>query len=113
MTLIQEFPQGKSFNLTKFLPVQAGAGAAATIFHRDDLTIYVRSLDAEQTFGRHQVPAEAIVQVIFGSADIKINDVPNTVKMGEAIVIPANATHSVTALEPAGFYVVVVYPSKS
>jgi len=112
MGLIQEFPIATAFNLANFLPVEKDTAVAKTIFHRDnDLTIYIRALDAGETFGTHTVNFEAIVQVLEGSATITVNDFANIVKAGEAIVIPEGATHSVVAITAAKLYVTAVYPT--
>ena len=42
---------------------------------------------------------DAMVQVIEGKAEIIINKIPFTLLSGESIIMPANITHAVNAVE--------------
>jgi quercetin dioxygenase-like cupin family protein len=47
----------------------------------------------------HTAPFDAIVQVLDGSVEIRIDGIPHTVKKGECIIMPANHPHALSAIE--------------
>lgn len=55
------------------------------------------AFDREQRLSEHTAPFDAMVQVIEGEAEIIINGKSNTVKAGEAIIMPAGIPHAVNA----------------
>jgi quercetin dioxygenase-like cupin family protein len=54
---------------------------------------------AGQLLSEHSAPFDALVQVLEGTAEIVIGGVPNIVKSGESIIMPANIPHGVNAHE--------------
>jgi len=57
------------------------------------------SFDKGQGLTEHTAPFDAVVQVLDGEAQITIGGIPNQVKKGETIIMPANVSHSLQALE--------------
>jgi quercetin dioxygenase-like cupin family protein len=62
-------------------------------------TVTLFSFDKGQRLSTHSAPFDAMVQVIEGSAEIVISDVPLQLGTGEAIIMPAGIPHAVIALE--------------
>jgi len=62
-------------------------------------TVTLFSFDAGQRLSTHSAPYDAMLQVIEGTAEITINDVPFTLVAGETIIMPAGIPHAVLAKE--------------
>jgi quercetin dioxygenase-like cupin family protein len=65
------------------------AGGSVTLF----------AFDAGQELSEHTTPHDAMVEVVDGKAEIKIDGKPHVVSEGESIVLPANVPHAVRAPE--------------
>jgi quercetin dioxygenase-like cupin family protein len=46
----------------------------------------------------HTAPFDAVVYLLEGEAEIRIDGKPHSVKEGEMIIMPANKPHSLTAV---------------
>ncbi len=62
-------------------------------------TVTLFSFDKDQRLSTHSAPYDAMLQVIEGSAEIVINDVPFSLGTGDTIIMPAGIPHAVTATE--------------
>jgi quercetin dioxygenase-like cupin family protein len=62
-------------------------------------TVTLFSFDQGQRLSTHSAPYDAMVQVIEGSAEIVINDVPFSLGTDDAIIMPAGIPHAVNAVE--------------
>ena len=57
------------------------------------------SFDKNEGLSEHTAPFDAMVQVIDGKVDVKIGGESNIVSKGETIIMPANISHSLKAVE--------------
>ena len=57
------------------------------------------SFDKDQALSEHSAPFDALVQVLEGSAEIIINKEVFQLEKGQSIVMPANITHALRAIE--------------
>ena len=57
------------------------------------------AFDKGQSLSEHTAPFDAMVQVVEGTAEIIINKIPFTVNAGDTIIMPANITHAVFAVD--------------
>lgn len=55
------------------------------------------AFDKDEQLSEHSAPFEAVVQVLDGTAEIKIAGVPHEVNAGELIILPANIPHALYA----------------
>lgn len=63
-------------------------------------TITVFAFDAGQGLSEHSAPFDAVVQVVDGSATVRINGEPHEVQRGEMIIMPANVPHALSCEVP-------------
>jgi quercetin dioxygenase-like cupin family protein len=77
---------------------QEGAVVSRTLVKRQTGTVTAFAFDAGQGLSEHTAAFDALVQMIEGSAEITIAGKPFTVQGGEAILLPANQAHGLTAL---------------
>lgn len=90
---------GKVLDLSSMAAYQDGSVVSRTLVDRKIGTITLFSFDAGQGLSEHTSPYDAFVQILDGKAEITIEGVPRTVSAGEAIIMPANAPHSLRAVE--------------
>jgi quercetin dioxygenase-like cupin family protein len=69
------------------------------IIQKDTGNVTLFAFDKGQKLSEHSAPFDALVQVLEGRAEIKINSKPFVVEAGKAIIMPANVPHAVDAIE--------------
>jgi quercetin dioxygenase-like cupin family protein len=57
------------------------------------------AFDQGQRLSEHSAPFDAMAQIIEGNAEIVIDKIPYRLTAGETIIMPANITHAVNAVE--------------
>lgn len=70
-----------------------------TILKKTSGNISVSSFDTGEELAEKTAPFDTYIQIIDGSAELTINDKLYVLKLGEGIVIPAHASHSINANE--------------
>lgn len=90
---------GKVLDLNTLAAYQEGSVVSRTLLDRKIGTITLFSFDAGQGLSEHTAPYDAFVQVFDGCAEITIDGNVQTVSAGEVIIMPANAPHSLKAVE--------------
>ena len=103
-------PDSQVFHTAELLPYQADGIVSRTLVKNKNGSIILFAFDAGQELSEHTTRCEAIVQVLEGRAEIAIADQSHTLDAGLMIVIPANAAHSVTALEPFKMLLMMIVP---
>src|SRR3990172_120887 len=78
---------------------QDGSVVSRTIINKPTGTITLFAFDAGQSLSEHTAPFDAMVQVLDGSAEIKIAGRPYIVKKGGMIVMPAGQPHALKAID--------------
>jgi quercetin dioxygenase-like cupin family protein len=77
---------------------QEGAVVSRTLMNQKMGTVTLFAFDAGQELSEHTAPYDALVQALDGEAEITIAGQPYHLKVGEAIIMPANDPHAVKAL---------------
>ncbi len=62
-------------------------------------TLSVFSFDAGEGLSEHTAPFDAMVLILDGKAEITISGKPLLLGKGEAVVMPANQSHALKAIE--------------
>ena len=65
--------------------------------HAGSITLF--AFDEGQKLSEHTAPFDAVVQVLDGEAQITIGGNPYLVRKGESIIMPANVSHALQAVE--------------
>ena len=76
-----------------------GGIVSKRVIDRPTGNVSLFAFDKDQRLSEHKAPFDAMVQIVEGQAEIVINGVPFIVKAGESIIMPANITHAVNAVE--------------
>ena len=57
------------------------------------------AFDKDQELSEHTAPFDALVHILEGEAQVTISGKPFDLKMGDAIIMPANEPHAVKAVQ--------------
>ncbi len=93
------FKKGKVLNLEEMVEYSSGGVISKQVLKNQAGNITLFSFDQGQGLTEHTAPFDAVVHVLDGEAQITIGGNSNLVKKGESIIIPANVTHALQAVE--------------
>lgn len=93
------FSKGKVLNLEEMVEYSSGGVISKQVLKNPSGNITLFSFDKGQGLTEHTAPFDAVVQVLDGEAQITIGGNPNLVKKGETIIMPANVSHALQAVE--------------
>lgn len=78
---------------------QEGSVVSRTVIKKEKGTVTVFAFDKGQSLSEHTVPYDALVHVVDGKVEITIAGTPYELSSGEMIIMPANKSHAVRAIE--------------
>jgi quercetin dioxygenase-like cupin family protein len=98
---------GNSLELEKSIPhmiveiieYMENAVVSKTILRKTTGNVTAMSFDTGEELGEKISPFDSFVQIIDGAAELIINKKTHQLKLGNGIIIPANAQHSLNARE--------------
>ncbi len=93
------FKKGKVLNLEEMVEYSSGGVISKQVLKNQAGNITLFSFDQGQGLTEHTAPFDAVVHILDGEAQITIGGNSNLVKKGESIIIPANVTHALQAVE--------------
>jgi len=85
-------------NFQQMLNYQSQAIVSSVILKVPGGNVTLFAFDAGQELSEHTAPFDALVQIIDGEAEIRIDGHPYTLSANQAIIMPANHPHAVKAL---------------
>jgi len=89
-----------SQNINQQINFQDGSVVSKEIVNKSTGTITLFAFDKGQGLSEHAASYDALVVVTEGTAEIIISGVKHNVKVGEMLLMPANSTHALNAIEP-------------
>ncbi len=93
------FSKGTVLNLEEMVEYSSGGVISKQVLKNQSGNLTLFSFDKGQGLSEHTAPFDAVVQVLDGEAQITIGGNPNLVRKGESIIMPANVSHSLQAVE--------------
>ncbi len=84
-------------NLTDY---QEGAIVSRTMIKRKHGSVTLFAFDEGQELSEHTAQFDALVQIVDGAAEVTVDGVPYRVSTGQAILMPANIPHALSAVTP-------------
>jgi len=93
------FSHSQVMNFTDKVEYSAEGIVSKRVIQKEKGNVTLFAFDKGQKLSEHSAPFDAMVQVLEGSAEIMINQVPYEVNAGQAIIMPANIPHAVNAVE--------------
>lgn len=94
--------------LADLAPYQQGAVVSRTVLKKPAGTVTLFAFDAGEGLSEHTAPYEALVYVVDGEAEVRIDGMPYRVAAGETITLPAGHPHALKALERFRILLVMV-----
>lgn len=90
-------------NLTQACPVVPGATVSKPLVNIREGRVVIFSMDAGQEISEHRVPFAATVHVLDGRLHFTVGDKDKEMAAGDWLIMPPDAEHRLTALEPTRF----------
>jgi quercetin dioxygenase-like cupin family protein len=90
-------PKSEILNMTSLADYHTGAVVSRQITKAEGGNVTLFAFDEGQELSEHTAPFDAFVQVLEGEAEITVSGKTSLVKVGEAIIMPANHPHAVKA----------------
>lgn len=94
-----EFEKGEKFSYNKLINYAEKAVVSKHILKKETGNISLFAFDKGEGLSEHTTPFDALVFIVNGKADIKIDGVSNILEAGESIIMPANIPHALIAVE--------------
>jgi quercetin dioxygenase-like cupin family protein len=94
-----EFEKGKIFSYNTSINYAKKAVVSKHILKKATGNISLFAFDKDEGLSEHTTPFDAVVFIVDGKAEIKINGVSNILESGESIIMPANIPHALLAVE--------------
>ena len=95
----QEFSKAKKFSLAESITYADGAIVSKVLLKNDQGNLTLFAFDKGEMLSEHTAPFDAMVQLLDGKAEIIIDKKSHILVVGESIIMPANVTHALTAIE--------------
>lgn len=92
------FEHSKIINFSELIEYSANGIISKQIIKKPTGNVTLFSFDRGQGLSEHTAPFDALVNIIEGEAIVMINKVSYNLKAGDAIIMPANVPHAVSAL---------------
>lgn len=87
---------------------QKGAVVSRTLINKPAGTVTLFSFDKGEGLSEHTAPYDALVQILDGRAEIIIGGEPHTLGKGEMVIMPADITHALRAVNRFKMMLVMV-----
>ena len=96
--------------LAELVSVQSGQVVSKTLAQNKAVSITVFAFDKGTEISTHESTGDAMVQVLEGTGCFTVDGEDHLVHPGEALVMPANVPHAVSAPEAFKWVLTVVFP---
>jgi len=98
----------KVFDLADLVEYQEGAIVSRALIQKETGSITLFALSSGESISEHTSPYQAFLLMIEGVCDVKIGENLHRLDKGKGIIMPAHVPHSLHAVEPAKFLLVMV-----
>ncbi len=89
---------GRAIDLGSLIDYQPGAVVSRVIVKQKTGNVTVFAFDQGEGLSEHTAPFDAMVQVLEGTAEIRIDQQPMQVSAGQTVIMPANHPHALAAV---------------
>jgi len=91
-------PKSEILHMSDLASYQEGSVVSRQITKEDAGNITLFAFDQSQELSEHAAPFDALVHVLDGEVEVRISGKPFHLKRGDAIIMPANEPHALTAI---------------
>jgi len=93
------FPTAEKFSMTEKVSYAEGSVVSKIIIRNDKGNVTLFAFDKGEFLSEHTAPYDAILQVLDGKGEVVIDGKTHELITGDSIIMPANVTHAVNAME--------------
>ncbi len=112
MTEESMFLMGKVESLAKAVEYTPDSVLSRALITNDAGNITMFAISKGQVISEHTSPFDAFVYIIEGKAVVTIDGTQHSLKAGEAIIMPANVPHALSAPEDFKMLLVMLKPEQ-
>jgi quercetin dioxygenase-like cupin family protein len=94
-----EFEKGMKFSFDNSIAYADKAVVSKHILKKQTGNISLFAFDKGEGLSEHTTPFDALVMVVDGKVDITIGGTTHLLETGDSIIMPANISHALTAVE--------------
>jgi quercetin dioxygenase-like cupin family protein len=94
-----EFEKAKVFSFNESVDYSDGGIVSKTVLKKESGNISLFSFDKGEALSEHTAPFDAMITVVDGSGEVIIGGESFILVTGQSIIMPANITHAVNAIE--------------
>lgn len=94
------FENAKVFSMEESIEYSSGGVISKQVLKKKSGNVTLFSFDKDQGLTEHTSPFDAMVHVLDGVAEIRIDGEPHILNAGECIIMPATVPHALHAVEP-------------
>ncbi len=91
--------KARTLKVEDLIEYQEGAVVSREIIRKGTGTVTIFAFDKGEGLSEHTAPFDAMVQIIDGKAEITIAGNKNFLEKGDMIIMPANESHALHAME--------------
>ena len=95
----KELEKAEVLNFAELVDYAEGAIVSKAIMKKETGNVTLFAFDKDEGLSEHTAPFDALVQVLDGKAEIRIDKKPYELNAGQSIIMPANIPHSLKAIE--------------
>jgi len=106
--MIKNLPIAEAVKLAELVTYQEGQVVSRTLAQGDGVSLTLFAFASGEGLSAHTTAADALVHVLDGAAVIEIDGKASMVSAGEAIVMPANTPHALSAEQAFKMLLVIV-----
>ena len=93
------FQKSAVLDLSGMVEYSEGGVISKQVLKNDAGNVTLFSFDEGQGLSEHTAPFDALVQILDGEAEIRIDGQPFRLKAGESIIMPAGIRHALHAVK--------------
>lgn len=94
-----EYEKSKIFRFNDSIEYSDGGIVSKTVLKKQTGNISLFSFSKGEALSEHTAPFDALIQVVDGRGEIVIGGKSYILETGESIIMPANISHAVKAVE--------------
>ena len=95
----EQFPRDKVMDLDRSVEYSDQSIVSKPVVKSPGGNVSLFAFDKGQELSEHTAPFDAMIQVLEGTAQIRINENVHVLNTGESIIMPADQPHAVKAVE--------------
>ncbi len=92
-------PKSQVLHIAELVSYQEGSVVSRQITKADAGNVTLFAFDANQGLSEHTAPFDALVHILEGETEVTISGKPFQLKVGDAIIMPANEPHALRAVQ--------------